>query len=88
VANGRDVLVVWQDNRLGNNDIFFVRSRDGGSTFDSDERVDDTGGGVSNQYRPDLAVDETDPTGRTVYVVWEDDRQGTSDIFLASRQIP
>lgn len=88
VANGRDVLVVWQDNRLGNNDIFFVRSRDGGSTFASDERVDDTGGGVSNQYRPDLAVDETDPMGRTVYVVWEDDRQGTSDIFLASRQIP
>ena len=75
-VSGADVLAVWQDNRLGNNDIFFARSRDGGVTFDTDERVDDSGDGPSNQYRPDLAVDDADANGRSIYVVWEDDRSG------------
>lgn len=87
VVAGRDVLAVWQDNRLGNNDIFFVRSRDGGVTFDSDERVDDSGAGRSNQYRPDVAVDDADPAGRTDYVVWEDDRSGRAGIYWARRQL-
>jgi predicted amidohydrolase len=85
-VNGSDVTVVWQDNRLGNNDIFFARSRDAGASFDADERVDDSGGGASNQSRPDIAVDTDDPSGRTVYVTWEDDRTGTSNIFLARRR--
>ena len=86
-VSGADVLAVWQDNRLGNNDIFFVRSRDGGVTFDADERVDDSGNGPSNQYRPDLAVDDADPGGRSVYVVWEDDRSGRAGVYLARRQL-
>jgi hypothetical protein len=86
-VSGRDVLAVWQDNRLGNNDIFFTRSRDGGSRFEPDERVDDSGAGSSNQYRPDLAVDESDPAGRTLYVVWEDDRTGSPAVFIARRRL-
>lgn len=86
-VSGSDVLAVWQDNRLGNNDIFFVRSRDRGLSFDSDERVDDSADGSSNQYRPDLAVDETDLDGRMVYVVWEDDRNEMSDVFLVRRPL-
>ncbi len=86
-VSGRDVLAAWQDNRLGNNDIFFVRSRDGGVTFDVDERVDDSGEGPSNQYRPDVAVDEADPRGRTVYVVWEDSRGGGTGIYFARRPL-
>lgn len=87
VVSGNDVLVTWQDNRLGNNDIFFVRSRDRGVSFDPDERVDDTGDGHSNQFRPDLTVDAANPTGRTAYIVWEDGRNGTADIFLARRAL-
>jgi hypothetical protein len=86
-TSGSDVLVTWQDNRLGNNDIFFARSSDGGMTFGGDERVDDTGDGTSNQYRPDIAVDEANPSARTVYVVWEDDREGTADVFLGRRSL-
>jgi predicted amidohydrolase len=86
-VSGNDVLAVWQDNRLGNNDIFFVRSRDRGLSFALDERVDDSGDGPSNQYRPDLAVDDSDAGGRMLYVVWEDDRNGTPDIFLARRPL-
>jgi hypothetical protein len=85
--SGNDVLAVWQDNRLGNNDIFFVRSRDGGDSFESDERVDDSGAGQSNQSRPDIAIDDADPNGRTAYVVWEDDRNGVADVFLARRPL-
>jgi predicted amidohydrolase len=84
-VSGADVFAVWQDNRLGNNDIFFVRSRDGGLTFETDERVDDSGDGPSNQYRPDLAVDDANPEGRSVYAVWEDDRRGRPAIYLARR---
>ena len=86
-VSGSDVFAVWQDNRLGNNDIFFVRSRDRGLSFGTDERVDDTGDGPSDQYRPSLAVDDADTGRRTLYVVWEDDRNGTFDIFLARRSL-
>ncbi len=82
-----DVFAVWQDNRLGNNDIFTVRSRDRGVSFEADERVDDSCDGASNQYRPDLAVDGQDPAGRALYVVWEDDRNGSQDVFLARRVV-
>ncbi len=85
---GDQVLAVWQDNRLGNNDIVFTRSRDGGLHFDHDERVDDSGDGPSNQYRPDLCVDSADADGARLYVVWEDDRNGTADIFMAQRALP
>ncbi len=87
VTSGSDVLAVWQDNRLGNNDIFFVRSRDRGVSFADAERVDDSGAGVSNQYRPDIAADGADTAARVLYVAWEDDRDGVSAIFLARRTL-
>ena len=86
-VSGSDVVVVWQDNRLGNNDIFAVRSRDRGLSFEADVRVDDSGDGRSNQYRPAVCVDDADPMGRAAYVVWEDDRQGTSRAFIARRPL-
>jgi hypothetical protein len=81
---GRRLFVAWQDNRLGNNDIFFTTSSDAGATFAAAERVDDTGAGGSEQTRPSLAV-----TGqgakRRCYVVWEDDRDGRPDVYLGRR---
>jgi predicted amidohydrolase len=83
-VDGRRLFVAWQDNRLGNDDVFFTTSTDGGATFAPAERVDDTGAGTSEQARPQIAV-----TGqgrkRRCYVVWEDDRNGTSDVYLARR---
>src|SRR6266478_1442861 len=83
---GRDraLFVAWQDDRFGNDDILFTTSFDGGATFAPAERVDDTGAGPSEQSRPSLALA---PRGkrRLCYVVWEDDRNGTSDIYLARR---
>jgi hypothetical protein len=85
-ARGDDVCAAWQDNRLGNNDIFFAASNDGGLSFDADERVDDTGTGPSNQYNPDVAASSIRRT-TVCYVAWEDTRDGDSDIYIASRRL-
>lgn len=78
VAGGR-ACVAWQDNRLGNNDIFATLAADG-VTFGIEERVDDSGSGPSEQFDPDVAV-----AGDRCYVVWVDNRSGDFDIHVASR---
>jgi hypothetical protein len=85
-ASGDDVCAAWQDNRLGNNDIFFAASDDGGATFGTDERVDDTASGPSNQYNPDVAASSIRRTP-VCYVVWQDTRDGDSDVYIASRAL-
>ena len=84
VLDDGTLFVAWQDNRLGNNDVFFTTSTDGGTTFAPAERVDDTGAGTSVQTRPRLAVAGRGAR-RMCYVAWEDDRDGTRDIYLARR---
>ena len=85
LAADRDRLfVAWQDNRLGNNDVFFSSSFDGGATFAASERVDDTGSGASEQTRPSLALARRG-SRRLCHVVWEDTRDGDSDVYLATR---
>jgi len=79
-AGDGHACVTWQDNRLGNNDIFASLSSDGGSTFPTDERVDDSGGGSSEQFAPTTAIG----SGRC-YVAWTDDRSGDFDVRIASR---
>jgi hypothetical protein len=77
---GDTLFAVWQDNRFGNNDVFFTTSSDGGATFAPSERVDDTGAGHSEQSRPHMAWAE----GRC-HVVWEDNRSGNADVSAAHR---
>lgn len=76
-TSGR-IVVAWQDHREGNNDIFLAWSGDAGASWSPNVRIDDTGGGASNQYRPALAIAH----GSTV-VVWQDDRDGTDRIYAA-----
>lgn len=83
---GRTFCVAWQDDRSGTNDVYFKRSLDAGATFGGEERVDDTGAGPSAQTAPAVAIDETG--GTRCYVVWEDTRNGNSDVFVASRLVP
>jgi hypothetical protein len=78
------VFVTWQDNRLGNDDVFFTRSIDGGQHFQPAERVDDTGTGSSEQTRPSLAIGGRG-SKRTCYAAWEDDRNGDRDVYVAAR---
>ncbi len=78
------LFVAWQDDRLGNNDVFFTTSTDGGDSFAAAERVDDTGTGTSAQTRPSLAIGGRGGR-RRCYVAWEDDRNGDRDVYLARR---
>jgi predicted amidohydrolase len=77
-ATGR-LVVVWQDHRGGNDDIFLASSADGGRSFGPSLRVDDTGDGVSNQTRPSACADPV--AGLTV--VWQDDRDGQDGVWAA-----
>jgi predicted amidohydrolase len=81
-ARGGRACVAWQDDRLGNSDIFAALSTDGGATFAADERVDDSSTGPSEQFEPATVL--MPGLGRC-YVAWSDDRSGDFDIRIASR---
>jgi hypothetical protein len=78
-ASGDAVCVVWQDGRNGPlPDIYCNRSIDGGATWlANDVRLDQgTLPGASGSYAPQIAA-----SGSSVSVVWEDTRNGASDIY-------
>ncbi len=77
-ANGH-IYVVWQDQRNGNNDIYFAMSTDGGRTWSRNVFVTDYPyAKQQSQSAPAIAVT---PLGR-IYVVWEDNRYDSGDIFF------
>jgi len=75
VARRGGNLVVWQDHRHGQADIYI--SRGGRPT-----RVDDTGTKPWNQWRPAIVA-----TGKDVLAAWEDERDGPAQIFFARAPI-
>ncbi len=76
-SNG-SVYVVWQTSGAGLEDVWFVRSPDGGATWNLGVVLDQ---GTASTYHPSVAVDGL---GR-VFVVWADDRDPTGlQVFLRS----
>lgn len=74
-AVGPLVHVVWSDER-GGSTVYYNRSLDGGSTWlRADLRIDTGAGQVSSI--PSIAV-----AGTSVYVIWEDDRSGSSSVHF------
>ncbi|WP_455392219.1 hypothetical protein [[Eubacterium] cellulosolvens] len=73
------ICVVWHDFRDGDANIYYSESTNGGSSFSTDVRVDDTGTGTSDQKYPKIAIGD----GGDRYIVWQDDRNGNYDIFFA-----
>ena len=80
-------FAVWDDLRNGNADVFASGSGDQGAlwgdcpspcTNNNDARVDDTGAVATDQFAADSAGGPGD-----LSVVWEDDRNGGSDIYFA-----
>jgi len=83
-GSGNTMYAAWEDARAGsafNRDIFFARSDDGGLTWTSDVRVNqDSISLVANQLNPQMAYDVVSDT---LYVVWQDNRNGNYDIYFA-----
>lgn len=71
VAN--DVHVVWQDNRNGNEEIYYKRSTDGGLTWGADRRL------TQNQFESNFP--SAVAVGKTIIVVWSDLKEGNAEIF-------
>lgn len=69
------LVVVWNDELLGDADILAIRSTDGGTTWSAPVRVNDDVG-TSAQFFPWIAAD--DDGG--VHVVWYDRREDGFDI--------
>jgi hypothetical protein len=73
--SGERLYVAWYDRRLGDVDVFFNRSLDGGDTWLADDVRLDTTAGATGALIPDLAAD-----GDDVAVVWQDRRDGLPDV--------
>lgn len=73
-VSGSNVHVVWEDDRDGNADVYYKRSTDGGTTWETDFRLTVDPG---PQGQPSVAV-----SGSYVHVVWADYTQmGNSEIY-------
>jgi hypothetical protein len=68
------VRIVWQDNTLGDSDIFFKASGNEGGTFGSTKNLSNNDG--------DSSVPQIISSGSNIYVVWQDDTPGNFDIFF------
>ena len=67
----------WKSSRIGNADIFFAESRDGGESFSPNLRINDDSGAAAQAF-PSLSVNSRG----IVAVAWEDFRNGHSDIYV------
>ncbi|NOS86583.1 MAG: hypothetical protein HOP31_15720, partial [Ignavibacteria bacterium] len=73
VVSGPNVHVVWQDDRNGNDDIYYKRSVNGGFSWSSDIRLTTNSGG---QYAPRITV-----TGDILHLIFIDTRNGNYEIY-------
>jgi hypothetical protein len=74
-ADANDVYLVWEDNSLGNFDVFFAKSNDTGNTFGAFTNVsNDTG----ESGAPRMSV-----VGQDINVVWMDNTGGNFDILFS-----
>ena len=76
IDSAGNINVVWTDNTPGNNDIFFARSSDGGTTFSTPLNLSHD---MGSSFNTQIAVD----SAGNINVVWEDDTQNNLEIFFA-----
>lgn len=75
-ANG-DIIVAWQDQRFGNEDIFLRRFDAQGNPTQDEQLINDDGGDIIQRY-PNVACNDS---GAAV-VAWIDRRVTYSDVFM------
>ena len=70
------VHVVWSDSRAGDDDIYYSRSADGGQTWSTEVRVNDSSTG--SQHLPAIAAQAD-----TVCIIWVDGRVALNrDVYV------
>ncbi len=72
-VNGSGVYVVWNDDRDGNYEIYYIKSSDNGTTWGPEIRLTDD---PATSNLPSVAV-----SGSNIHVVWEDFRDGNGEIY-------
>ncbi|MGB0383472.1 MAG: exo-alpha-sialidase, partial [Ardenticatenaceae bacterium] len=72
------LMLAWYDQRNGNDDIYFARSTNNGTSWSANVKLNDNSGTSSEQY-PSLAVDSN---GNAV-AVWQDARDIVNNIYSA-----
>ncbi|HEY3250984.1 MAG TPA: T9SS type A sorting domain-containing protein [Ignavibacteria bacterium] len=65
--------IVWHDNRDGNNEIYYLRSTDGGSSWDTASRL--TNSPWESRYA------SISSSGQDCHLVWNDLRTGSWEVF-------
>ena len=68
------IQVVWQDDRDGNNEIYFKRSLDNGITWEPIVRMTNNSGSSTS---PSITTD----SGENTHIVWQDNRDGNDEIY-------
>jgi hypothetical protein len=72
-VSGSDIHVVWPDNRDGNVEIYYIGSKDGGTTWGPETRLTNN---VSVSTYPFVSG-----SGSAVHVIWQDYRDGNMEIY-------
>lgn len=73
VASGANLHLVWQENRDGNEEVYYMMSSDNGLTWGPDVRLTDD---PNTSQLPSITV-----SGPIVHVVWSDERNSNWDIY-------
>ena len=74
VDSSGQVHVVWYDGCVGNYEIFYKNSSDGGISWSKNQRLTWTPAG---SFFPELAVDSSD----NLHLVWENNAPGNGEIY-------
>lgn len=72
------MFVAWEDRTDGERDLRLLRSTDSGASWEPSIRVDSDAAGRASSFHPALAT----PGSGVVLVLWWDDRNGLSDLFV------
>ncbi|MFX1318231.1 MAG: sialidase family protein [Promethearchaeota archaeon] len=81
-----NIHVAWLDGSLGEWNIFYSYSTDGGATFSNDIKITSEGTPFSYTRPGDYFTLRSGPNGR-LYIVWTDGRGQDQDIYFAKQDL-